>query len=187
MDWDCSTVQGNCELNLTNQRLCKTWNLWQLWVWPQCKNEKRLNRWMCFVCQILLVVGQTLLGRENWDLLNGWDHFQIEPKQLLTGGRPEEVWPRRKILPIFFVPHFGCSTTANFSWKTPISYTLRYYETSFFTASFHLLNHLRGNSAATRDILIEVLVDEGKARVVSSVTKWVVGSAHTILWNWANY
>ena len=52
-----------------------------------------------------------------------------------------------------------------------ISYTLRYYETSFFTASFHLLNHLRGNSAATRDILIEVLVDEGKARVVSSVTK----------------
>ena len=46
MDWDCSTVQGNCELNLTNQRLCKTWNLWQLWVWPQCKNEKRLNRWM---------------------------------------------------------------------------------------------------------------------------------------------
>ena len=35
------------------------------------------------------------------------------PKLLSTGGRPEEVWPRRKILGIFFAPHFGCSTTGN--------------------------------------------------------------------------
>ena len=37
MDWDCNAVQGNCELNLTNQRVCKTWELWQLWVRLQCK------------------------------------------------------------------------------------------------------------------------------------------------------
>ena len=29
----------------------------------------------------------------------------------------EEVWPRRKILGIFFAPHFGCSTTGNFRAK----------------------------------------------------------------------
>ena len=39
------------------------------------------------------------------------------PKLLSTGGRPEEVWPRRKILGIFFAPHFGCSTTGNFRAK----------------------------------------------------------------------
>ena len=32
------------------------------------------------------------------------------------------------------------------------------------------MNHLRGNCVTTRDILIDVLVDEGKARVVSSRT-----------------
>ena len=37
MDWDCNAVQGNCELNLTNQRVCKTWELWQLCVRLQCK------------------------------------------------------------------------------------------------------------------------------------------------------
>ena len=39
------------------------------------------------------------------------------PKLLSTGGRPEEVWPRRKILGIFFALHFGCSTTGNFRAK----------------------------------------------------------------------
>ena len=42
-----------------------------------------------------------------------------------------------------------------------ILHTLRYYETLFFAASFHWLNHLRGNSATTRGILAEVLIDGG--------------------------
>ena len=52
-----------------------------------------------------------------WHKGSIWNHFQIEQKQLLTGGRPEEVWLRRKILGIFFVPHFGCSTTGIFREK----------------------------------------------------------------------
>ena len=75
-------------------------------AWTMHENE--IYRWMFlspwWICQ-------TLLGRENWDLLNGMGQSCCRPE----GDQKRSV--RRKILGIFFAPHFGCSTTGNFRAK----------------------------------------------------------------------
>ena len=104
------------------------------------------------------------------------------PKLLSTGGRPEEVWPRRKILGIFFAPHFGCSTTGNFRAK--LQFRKRFAIAKPCFALQFPLENTSVETVTTRELVRSV----GRRRVRPSRCQSVpqVSSGQRTC-NWTNY
>ena len=133
-------------------------------------HENEIYRWMFlspwWICQ-------TLLGRENWDLLNGMGQSCCRPEgDQKRSDRGEK-----------FLGYFSLRTSvvqqpetfvqnSNFANASLLRNLVLHYSFHLKTPPWKLWQH---------ENLFEVLVDEGSARVVVNLfPKWVVGSAHVI-------